>query len=218
MAARKRANGEGSIYWNEQRNRFEGMLDLGRSADGRRQRVKRTGATRAEVAEKLQAVRAELAAGVATAGKDMTVAELLDRWTTEVLPNRVEETTRPGYLWAADHLKAGLGSRPVRKLSPEDVGKFLKAKAKNLSKASLVRLRAVLGQALRWAEKRSYVMRNVATLAACQQQRRQPAKGGRSRSRRRMPSWRPSTPASVTRSTRRAPGSRTGSRRSGLRS
>lgn len=179
MTQRKRANGEGSIFWNEQRQRFEGMLDLGRSADGKRQRRKVTGATRTEVGDKLKALRAEVDAGMATAGKDMTVAELLDRWITEVLPTRVDEGTVDSYTWAAEnHLKPGLGARPLRKLTPEDVEAFLKAKATTLSRASLVRIRAVLGQALRWAEKRSYVMRNVASLADLPASAK-PAKEGR---------------------------------------
>lgn len=167
MSTRKRINGEGSIYWNEARQRFEGLLDLGRSADGKRQRRKVTGATRAEVADKLAKVRAEHEAGLPVAGRDMSVAELLDRWVVDVLPSRVEAKTVASYRWAAEeHLKPGLGHSPLRRLSPEDVERFLKAKSKaGLSKATLIRLRAVLGQALRWAEKRGYVMRNAAALA-----------------------------------------------------
>lgn len=178
MTARKRANGEGTIFWNEDRGRFEGMLDLGKTADGKRQRRKVTGATRAEVADRLDELKAEKKAGMATAGKDMSVAELLDRWITEVLPTKVDEGTVASYSWAAEnHLKPGLGSRPVRRLTPEDVENFLRAKAKKLSRASLVRLRAVLGQALRWAEKRGYVMRNVATLADLPANARGPKEG-----------------------------------------
>lgn len=42
---------------------------------------------------------------------------------------------------------------------------MLEGKQTELSHSSLIRLRAVLGQAIRWGEKRGYVHRNVAALA-----------------------------------------------------
>ncbi|CAN5619188.1 site-specific integrase [soil metagenome] len=162
---RKRSNGEGSIYWNESRGRFEGMLDLGPGADGKRRRRKVTGPSRADVAERLSVMRQQAAQGLPVAAGDLTVAALLDRWITDVLPTKVESGTVDSYRWAAEHIRPALGARRVTKLTPEDVEGFLKAKSATLGRSSLVRIRAVLGQALRWAEKRGYVARNVASLA-----------------------------------------------------
>lgn len=165
MASRRRAKGEGSIYWSEARQRYEGLLDLGRSADGRRRRRKVTGSDRAEVARRLSELRQQLATGQPVGGGALTVGDLLERWVTDVAPGRVEPGTVASYRWAVDHLVEGLGSRRLVRLTPEDVEAFLAGKAETLGRSSLVRLRAVLGQALRWAEKRGHVARNVAALA-----------------------------------------------------
>lgn len=164
--ARKRANGEGTIYWSEERGRFEGLLDLGRGPDGKRQRRKVTGSTRAQVATKLADLRRQVEAGLPVGGGAMTVGDLLARWLADVLPTRVEAGTVAGYRWAIEkHLAPGLGATRLMKLTPEQVERFLVAKSTTLGRSSLVRLRAVLGQALRWAEKRGYVARNAAGLA-----------------------------------------------------
>ena len=49
----KRSNGEGTIYKNKTRNRFEGQVSVGLSAGGKSVRRKVTGRTRAEVAKKM---------------------------------------------------------------------------------------------------------------------------------------------------------------------
>jgi integrase len=165
MATRRRANGEGAIYWNEARQRHEGLLDLGRGPDGRRRRRKVTGRDRAEVARRLSELRQQLATGQPVGGGSLTVGELLERWVTEVAPGRVEPSTVASYRWAVGHLVEGLGAHRLVRLTPEDVEAFLAVKADALGRASLVRLRAVLGQAIRWAEKRGHVARNVAALA-----------------------------------------------------
>lgn len=162
---RKRANGEGTIRFDETRNRWEGRLDIGVDATGRRIRRKVTGSTRTIVAARLAELRRQHAQGLPVASRAMTVNELLDRWLDDVLPAKVEPGTVASYRWAADHLRPALGRRSLVKLTPEDVERVLAGKQPELSHSSIVRLRAVLGQAIRWAEKRGYVHRNVAALA-----------------------------------------------------
>lgn len=166
MAPRRRANGEGTIRYDEARGRWEGRLDLGATPDGKRQRRKVVGATRAEVAARLAELRQQATAGLPVAGGAMTVADLLNRWHSDVLPTKVDANTVKSYGWAIHkHLIPGLGRHRLVKLTPEHVEAFLVRKTTELGHSSLIRLRTVLGQALRWAEKRGYVARNVATLA-----------------------------------------------------
>lgn len=161
----QRAKGEGTIRYDEDRDRWEGRLDVGVNAAGRRVRRKVTGATRKEVAARLAQLRQQHAQGLPVASGAMTVGQLLDRWLDDVLPAKVESGTVSSYRWAAAHLRPALGSRQLVKLTPEDVERVLVEKQGELAHSSLVRLRAVLGQAIRWAEKRGYVHRNVAALA-----------------------------------------------------
>jgi integrase len=167
VSARKRSAGEGSVYFNATRDRWEGTLDLGRGPDGKRRRRKVTAPSRAEAAKRLGELRRQVDAGSTATNGNTTVAELLDRWSSDVLPARVTPRTLGSYRWAIEeHLKPGLGSRRLDKLTPDEVDAFLKAKADaGLSRSSVVRFRGLLGQALRWAERRGMVARNVATLS-----------------------------------------------------
>ena len=56
-ATKRRPRGEGTIFHDEDRQRWLGQIDLGRGADGRRRRRKVTGRTCAEVARKLRELR-----------------------------------------------------------------------------------------------------------------------------------------------------------------
>ena len=53
----KRSNGEGTIYKNQSRNRFEGQVSVGINANGKSIRRKVTGRTRAEVTKKMSVHR-----------------------------------------------------------------------------------------------------------------------------------------------------------------
>ena len=54
----RRGNGEGSIYWNETRRRYEGLIDLGvDDATGKRVRRKVTGKTKTAVADRIKEIR-----------------------------------------------------------------------------------------------------------------------------------------------------------------
>lgn len=137
-----------------------------------------TGSSRGEVATKLGELRRQVDAGLPVGGGAMTVADLLTRWVNDVLPTKVEPGTVEGYRWAIDkHLVPALGATRLVKLTPEQVERFLAAKSATLGRASLIRLRAVLGQALRWAEKRGYVARNAAGLADLPAVTRAPKEG-----------------------------------------
>lgn len=164
---RRTAYGEGSIYYNDGRGRWEAMFDLGVDEHGKRHRKKVTAPTRPDVAKKLRDVQAQVAAGLPVGDDNLTVSDLLNRWLADVVPGRVEPTAQATYRWAVEkHLVPGLGRIRVRKLTPEQVEAFLRAKAgAGLSRSTCVRFRSVLGQALRWAERRGYVARNVASLA-----------------------------------------------------
>lgn len=99
------------------------------------------------------------------AGAAMTVNDLLDR-RLATLSAKVAPSAEETYRWAADgHLRPALGPVKLTKLTPERVEALLAVKAETMSRNSVSRIRSVLGQALRWAEKRGYVARNVASLA-----------------------------------------------------
>ncbi|GAB4250256.1 MAG: hypothetical protein Kow00129_11070 [Thermoleophilia bacterium] len=80
---RKRANGEGTIYFHEGMGVWVGMLDLG-YVEGKRKRKKFTGKTRQEVAKKLAAVAVAREAGIEPGDDRERLDAFLDRWLLHV--------------------------------------------------------------------------------------------------------------------------------------
>jgi integrase len=160
----RRGWGENSIY--RDGDRWRGAISLGLTPDGRRQRVKVSGGTKAEVIAKLRQVRRSLEAGVESPTSRLTVASFLDRWVEE-LPGRVAPSTASDYADTARlHLKPGLGSKPLTKLSVSEVNALWAAKrAAGYSPNSIRIMRTVLRAAFRQAEREGLLVRNVAALS-----------------------------------------------------
>ena len=160
-------SGDGSVYFDEAKQRWVGVVDLGRDASGKRQRRKVIASSRAEAKRRLSEMRAQRDSATLVAPNSMTVENLVRRWLDTVISGKVAPSALATYRWAGeDHLIPGLGHHRLQALTPEHVDSFLKAKAQDgYSKSTLIRLRSVLGQALRWAERRGYVARNAAALA-----------------------------------------------------
>ena len=157
----RRANGEGSIYFEASSGRWVGAI----SVDGKRRKVK--GRTQQDVRQRLEALKRTVADGLPTADGNMTVGHLIP--LTRSGPSAVESDVprrlrRTGGLWAS--IGEELGTKRLRALTVEDVEHALDAcAAEGLSRASLIKVRSVLGQALDFAERRQLVGRNVARLA-----------------------------------------------------
>lgn len=162
----RRAKGEGTISYHADRDRWVGRVDLGKGPDGTRVRRAVTGQTRKEVANKLAQLRRQRDAGLVAGSASMTVGELLDRWLVSLAGRGVGSRMIETHEWAVGHLKPMLGKRTVAKLSVEDVEAVLNVKADaGYALNSVKRFRDSLGQALRWAQRRDIVHRNVASLA-----------------------------------------------------
>lgn len=163
----RRGNGEGGIYFEESRGRYVGQLDLGADSAGRRQRRKVTGRTRTDVANKLKALR-EQGARARVNTDCRTVAQLLERWLETSAAARLGSgTTLDNYRAQIDqHISPALGRRRLDQLSAEHIDDYLLGKAREgYSRATLVRHRSILGQALRWGVKRRHISWDPASLA-----------------------------------------------------
>lgn len=160
----RRGWGEDSIY--KDGDRWRGAISLGRTPDGRRRRIKVSGATKAEVIAKLKEVHRALDAGAESPTKRLTVGAFLDRWV-ENLPGRVDQSTADDYADTVRlHLKPALGSKLLTKLSVSEVDTLWTAKRKAGYAANSIRImRTVLRSALHQAEKEGLLVRNVAALS-----------------------------------------------------
>lgn len=164
---KKRGQGEGSIFYSETRQRWMGVLDLGRGPDGIRRRVRMSGKTRAEVRHKLEGEQKAAAAGLTADDQRTTVAEFAAYWLEHGIPARAQSPNSiKGIHWAVNgHIVPRIGHRRLRDLSADDIDKMLRDIAKaGYSKSTLVRVHGEIARILRFAERRGKVMRNVATL------------------------------------------------------
>lgn len=161
----RRGAGEGSIFKDPSTGRWRALLDVGEDATGRRRRRKVSGRTRAEVAGKLRELQRDLEDGVSSAGRQVTVSLLSEDWLRH-RSGELSVSTLDVRTWAVrQHIVPALGARRVRELSADDVARFLQdLAAAGYARATLDKLRGVLVQVLRHAERQGLVVRNVAAL------------------------------------------------------
>jgi integrase len=164
---KKRGQGEGGLYFSESRQRWVGVLDLGRGADGTRRRTKMYGKTRAEVRRKLEEAQKAAAAGLSADDQRTTVAEFCAYWLRHGIPAAAQSPNSIANIeWAVNsHIVPRIGHRRLRELTADDVDKLLRDMASaGYSKHTMVRVHGELARILRFAERSGKVMRNVAAL------------------------------------------------------
>jgi hypothetical protein len=96
------------------------------------------------------------------------VGSWLQHWLATVVDGRVgSDNTRSNYAQIVRvHIAPALGELKLNELSAERVDEFLAAKARaGLAKTHVSRMRSILADALRHAERRALVARNAAALA-----------------------------------------------------
>lgn len=171
MASTKRSDGDGSIYYDKSRDRHVGVLVVG-WRDGKPQRRKVSGKSRADAARKLRELREKIAAGQLPAGRVPTVGEWLTFWLDQIAAAKVRPSTLRGYrTYVTRYLIPLLGARRLDRLTPEHVEQAWKhmlerggKDGRALSSTSAHQAHRILARALKVAQQRGYVQRNVATL------------------------------------------------------
>jgi integrase len=129
---------------------------------GKRVRRKVTGRTKTEVRTKLRDLRRDLDSGIRPRAT-YTVGDALDDWLANGLSGR-SDRTRELYRDTVKALRERLGEVKLRELTAGDVQETLDALAGRLSTRSLQITRICLERAIRHAEVRDLVGRNVAAL------------------------------------------------------
>ena len=162
----RRPKGTGTIMKDTSRGGFIGRLTI----DGK-QYVRR-GKTKAEVQDKLNALKRDEALGNLSADTTTTVAALLQHYLDRVVPNRkggnLTPTAMYRYRWAAGHIAEQIGRKRVASLTYRDVELMLDRLAVapyDLSRDSLKKILNLLKAALENAVKRGDLAKNVATWA-----------------------------------------------------
>jgi integrase len=145
--------------------KWRGVLDIG-WIDGKRVRRWVYGATEREVLAKLADLREAQRRGQNLAARRYMFGQWLDEWLAVKRRQGTRATTMRGYEWLIrQHIRPGLGSIRMDKLSPTDIRHLVERKAESGLSAQSVRLmHALIRNVLADAEREELVHRNVAKL------------------------------------------------------
>jgi len=167
--SKRREYGEGGLWYDAEHDRWEMTVEAGRDPlSGKRRRFKVRGATKAEALRLARDARKQAEVGVAPGAGAMTLGNFLRRWLDTVVAGRVgsDNTVAMYRSLITKHIEPALGSVRLDKLTPEMVDDLLAAKASlGLSRSYVGRMRTILADALRHAERRGAVARNAGALA-----------------------------------------------------
>ena len=133
------------------------------NAKGQRRRVKRKGKTKAQVKDKLREAVADLEAGVTT-DAGYTVQDAVADFLQKGLKGRAKGTI-DNYRSLADHnVIPQIGGIKVKELTADQLDDWLDERAEELSTRSLRLIHQIVERAIRQAQARDKVRRNVASL------------------------------------------------------
>src|SRR4051794_12216516 len=117
----RRSRGEGALFWDEKRQRWIALVDVGFTDDGRRRRRYVSGTTKTEVKAKLQQARRDEDDGLRAESKTLTVADAVNEWLDHGLTGKEPSTIQNRRTLAERHVIPALGRRKLVDLSTRDV-------------------------------------------------------------------------------------------------
>ena len=144
------------------KGRWRGSVSLGFGPDGKRVRPRVSGKTKTIVQQRLKQLHEELATGLQT-NQGYTVRRAAEDWMREGLSGRAAKTVKKNENVLAPII-AAIGTRKLRELTAGDVHQALTVMAHRYSSAAVAMGHNALTRAIRHAEARDLVGRNVATL------------------------------------------------------
>lgn len=160
----RRPRGEGSIYWDEKRQRFLAAVTVGYTPAGKRIVRRGSGKTEAAARAKLKQVMRDHEAGLTPQARNHTVRHAVEDWLAYGLHGRAQRTVDKYRILCQTHIIPALGARKLRELTATDVDRWLAEKAKTLSTRTLRELHQCLNRSINRAMARDLVARNVVAL------------------------------------------------------
>jgi integrase len=142
---------------------FTGAISLGFDTKGKRQRVKRKGKTKTQVKDKLREVVDNLETGVRVEAR-YTVKDAVNDFLNKGLKGKSKATIDNYRSLATHHLIPQIGTTKLQQLTADQLDEWMDERAGELSTRSLRLIHQILERAIRQAQARDKVRRNVATL------------------------------------------------------
>lgn len=160
----RRGSGEGSLYWQESRQRWVAQVTVGFEGEGRRMVRRARCHTKTEARDKLREMLRDLEDDVQPSKPNYTVAEAMEDWLTYGLGRQGSATIKKYRSLSATHIVRFLGKRKSRELTARQVELWLANRAEVLGSEPLRRVHACLNRAVRRAMALDLVKRNVVEL------------------------------------------------------
>jgi integrase len=160
----KRSKGDGGLHWDETRQRWIATVTIGYNVLGKRVTRKASAPTKTDAKTKLKELLSDYDDGLSAMSGGYTVGEAVNYWLTYGLSGRDPRTVSMYRTYAETHILPALAKRKLRELAVEDVEMLLAQKSADLSTRSLRILHSILSRAVRHAQVRDKVRRNVVLL------------------------------------------------------
>lgn len=161
---KRRSRGEGGLRWSESRQRWIAEVTVGYRPDGTRIVKTASAKTKTAAKELLKEMVRDSDDGVPTSSRRYTVGEAVNYWLEYGLSGRSADTLANYANLANIHIVPLLGKRKLRDLSAEDVDKWLAGRAAQVSTRTVRLLHSILNRAIKNAQARDKVKRNVVAL------------------------------------------------------
>jgi integrase len=172
---KRRARGDGAVYFDAANDIWIGALDLGKDASGRRQRLKVSGRTKTAALHRLRELRHRIEAGDVITHDKITVQQTTEDFVERGLPPRLASNTRYLIKLYSQRFSDSCGGLTLRSLTTRDVEDFLQELAdEGKADRTLTIARSTAGRALDHAIRQGWLPagRNVARLAVLPEGRR----------------------------------------------
>jgi integrase len=144
-------------------NGYVGSISLGFDGRGNRKRIKRRARTQTLVKDRLKKAVKDLETGIDASGT-YTVADAVNDWLAKGLKGRDEDTITANRILAEQHALPLIGGIKLKELTADQVDDWLDGLTTKLATRSLQGVHAILKRAIRQAQARDKVLRNVAEL------------------------------------------------------
>ncbi len=130
--ARKKGNGEGSVYFNEKKKLWIGQISFNDPATGEGKRKNFSGKSKTEVLAKMRENQHLKDTGRLITPKKMTLSDWLDTWLSDYKKGELKASTYDSYHRLIEtHIKTRLGGTQLTKLTTNMIQKFYKERLEN---------------------------------------------------------------------------------------
>ena len=137
--SKRRSKGDGSLFWDNTRQRWIAEVTVGYKPSGRRIVRRASDRTKTAAQRKLKEIIRDYEDGLVIGGYGYTVADAVSDWLAFGLSGRDPNTITKCTILANTHIIPALGARKLRDLSADDIDKWLADKAQVISTRSFAK-------------------------------------------------------------------------------